>query len=136
MEPRHRPYRVDDAEDVPVSVEELAAAVRAQKTRGTRPWWVGAIGQVGVGAVFAYILLTFVTGDMARKQGEILANTTANKAVMAQASKDMGEFRVSDDQWKDLMLMVARQTCRNAVPVNSPTARSDRDACDVLRTQR
>jgi hypothetical protein len=120
-----------------VSISELADAIRLQKSqRAQRPWWVSFVGQVGVGAVFAYMLLKFVTVDMSNDQKMILENTGVNRTVMAQASRDMTAFTARDEAWKEVMLMVARQTCRNAVPTNSPTARDDRDACDVIRTPR
>ena len=120
-----------------VSIEELADAIRLQKgTRATKPWWVNFVGQVGVGAVFAYLLLKFVTGDMSTAQKTILENTAVNRGIMVQAQKDMSSFAQRDEMFKELMLAVMRQTCRNAVPMNSPTARADRDACDVIRGPR
>jgi hypothetical protein len=120
--------------DDKVSLAELADAIRLQKTtKAQRPWWVNAAAQLGVGTIFAYMLIKFVTGEMSIAQKTILENTAASRIIMTQAQKDMGEFAAEDRNFKELMLMVMRQTCRNAVPTNSPTARSDRDACDVIR---
>ena len=120
-----------------VSIEELADAIRLQKgTRAVKPWWVNFVGQIGVGSLFAYMLIKFVTVDLAVAQKTILENTAFNKSVMVQAQKDMSAFTQRDEVFKEMMLMVMRQTCRNAVPTNSPTARTDRDACDVIRPPR
>jgi len=127
----------DHVERRSVNIDELADAIRMQKgTRSSKPWWVDFIGKVGVGAAFGFLLLKFVTGEMTLVQKATLENTAVSRGIMEQAEKDMSAFASRDESWKELMLMVNRQTCRNAVPMNSPTARADRDACDVIRPPR
>jgi hypothetical protein len=132
------PYS-NNPDPVGVSLQEIADEIRRHRTAPSaksRPWWVQTLLGGGVGAFFAYVLLQFMIGTQAEALKAVLANTISTKMMMDQAQKDMSKYAEVDREYKDLILIVQRQACRNSAQVASPTYRQDRDACDVIRAPR
>jgi hypothetical protein len=129
-----------------VSLDELKDELsdrRAAASQGQRPWWVQLILVGGVGTVFAWVMLQFLLAQFSGNQRMILDNqrmildaVSTTRSAQASASITMGAFAQEDRAYKELMLMVQRQTCRNVVQGSDYSARVARDACDVIRPPR
>ena len=86
-------------------------------TNGT-PWWIKATLQLGIGAVFAFVLLSWLQTSVDRKLDLTLSVVQETRAAQNQAGLLMSTFAREQIRATEIMLLVQRQTCAN-------TARSE-----------
>ena len=94
------------------------------------PWWVKAGLQLGVGAVFAFVLLSWLQTSVDRKLDLTLSAVQETRTAQMQAGLAMSTFAAEQIRATEIMLLVQRQTCAN-------TAKSEdaRDRCYATKAK-
>lgn len=108
------------------------ASTRRRTSDGWQPFVAKVLAGTGVAGVFAYMLLQFMLGTWADQQSKILTTSTAVLQAQERANVEMHEYVVQENVYRETMLFILRQTCRNVVTGYDQRATEAREKCDAL----